>query len=69
MTLDLYETLCGLVRRLEVSGVRCCGSFFYDPTCVMVDIWRADGSVGAAPVPMPLAVMPSVLARRIEAAR
>lgn len=69
MNADLYETLALMVRRLENAGVRCCGSFFHSADMVMVDFWRADGSVGAAPVPMPLAVMPSVLCRRLEALR
>jgi hypothetical protein len=69
MRLELYDMLCALVARLEQAGVKCCGSFAYSEFGVVVDFWRDDGRVGSVPVPLPLAVMPSVFVRRIEAAR
>jgi hypothetical protein len=69
MTLELYDMLLHLTKRLERAGVKAIGSFSYDETCVVVDIWQADGDIGHVCLPMPFAVMPSVIARRMEALR
>ena len=69
MNEPLYELLTDLTARLERAGLPVIGSFSWNELCVVVDFWHSDGELGHLTLPMPFAVMPSVMARRIQAAR